>query len=108
MLTQDDLAWVIGLWVVCGIAGGVIAGQKDAAGAGLLAGLLLGPIGVLVAFAMDGRRACPQCGGRLNGEPKVCQHCGANVPTVDDERDARRSELEHVQRMRERRGQWKS
>lgn len=73
---------LIGFWIVCGVVGAVIAGQKNAAGAGFFLGLLLGPLGVIAAFAMDNRATCPHCNSRLNGTPKICPQCHREVSPV--------------------------
>ncbi len=69
-------------WLACPIAGLLAAADRNAAGPGLLAGLLLGPLGVIAALGFDARPCCPRCGGRLNAglsrrPPWLCQHCRA-------------------------------
>ena len=63
--------------VLSGIIGAVVGVQKNVSAAGFFLGLFLGPIGIIVALLLDGRHQCPRCHGRLNGEPRVCQHCNA-------------------------------
>ncbi len=62
--------------LMCGFLGAVVAARNDAPGLGFLMGLLFGPIGVIVAFALDGRPKCAKCAGRLDPNATVCQHCG--------------------------------
>lgn len=73
------MEYVIGFWIVCGIVGAIIGASKDSSGIGFILGLLLGPLGVLAAFAVDGRAKCVHCHGRLNGKPEICQHCNATL-----------------------------
>ena len=65
------------LWVWFGsaVAAGIIGHARQAAIAGAVLGLFLGPIGVVAAFALDGRASCPHCAGRLDGRGQICQHC---------------------------------
>ena len=56
-------------------AAGIIGHARQAAIAGAVLGLFLGPIGVVAAFALDGRASCPHCAGRLDGRGQICQHC---------------------------------
>jgi len=63
-------------------AAGTIGWHKQALLTGLLSRLAFGPLGVLAAFALDGRTPCPRCAGPLNTEeilPVVCQHCGTEL-----------------------------
>jgi hypothetical protein len=62
-------------WFASVPAAGMIGHARHAALAGAVLGLFLGPIGVLAAFALDGRASCPHCAGRLDGRGQICQHC---------------------------------
>lgn len=108
----DTIPSIIGILIVCGVAGAVIGSQKNAAALGFVLGLCLGPIGVIAAFAIDKRQQCPKCRGRLNGAATVCQHCGAalertqpeeppDLPRAWDEDKAEEAEI--IRRMREKR-----
>jgi hypothetical protein len=44
--------WVFGVWVVMGFVGMWIGGERGRAGAGLACGLILGPLGWIVAFLL--------------------------------------------------------
>ncbi|QDU14724.1 Double zinc ribbon [Gimesia maris] len=75
--------------IICGIFGAIVGGSKDAGTAGFWLGLLFGPLGILVAFTLDNREKCLQCGSRLDGEAKVCPSCGTETffeskSTIDD------------------------
>jgi uncharacterized membrane protein YeaQ/YmgE (transglycosylase-associated protein family) len=73
-LTGLLIACVI-FWSICGVMAAHVATHKRANNAGFLYGFLLGPFGVIAAGLLDKRLQCPNCGGRLNGEYPVCQHC---------------------------------
>jgi hypothetical protein len=61
--------------VICGILGAVIGANKNASNTGAFLGFLFGPLGMIAAFAVDHRWKCPECMGRLNDHPNLCQHC---------------------------------
>lgn len=62
-------------WFASVPAAGLIGHARHAGVAGAVLGLFLGPIGVVAAFALDGRASCPHCAGRLDGRGQICQHC---------------------------------
>lgn len=75
------------VWVLFGVAAGVVtaARSQNALGflAGFVLGVLLGPIGLLIAFfikptgakLMEGKRTCPFCKEPIHAEASVCPHC---------------------------------
>jgi hypothetical protein len=70
------ILWIfLWIWFGSGVAAGIIGHARQAAVAGAVLGLFLGPIGVIAAFALDGRASCPHCAGRLDGRGQICQHC---------------------------------
>lgn len=77
---DDTTAFLMGCLflglLLCGFIGRAVAAQKDAGTAGFYLGFFLGPLGIVVAALIDGRPLCPNCGGRIQGRPQMCQHCG--------------------------------
>lgn len=87
------------LWLAMGIVSAIIASSKNRNGFGyFLLGLLLGPLGVIIALAMSklpgyhetesGRLAlktakkCPECAELVQFEAKVCRYCRHEFPQV--------------------------
>ena len=67
-------------WAFFGICGTVIGWGRRAALGGFLCGILLGPLGCLIAIRLDHRHQCPLCGGRLEiKRPVWCPHCRMNL-----------------------------
>lgn len=67
----------LGLWIVSGIAAALVGAQREA---GCLAAAIvfaLGPIGLVVAFALDGRPRCPRCGSGVPEHATSCSRCHA-------------------------------
>ncbi len=72
MLSDFAVLWI---WFSSAVAAGIIGYSRQAGPAGVVLGLFLGPIGVVAAFALDGRPSCPHCAGKLHGRGQICQHC---------------------------------
>lgn len=87
------MLWIV-LWLLCGIAAAVVYANKGrSAIAALLVGLLLGPVGVLLALltptdtaALERRqvargelRRCPACAELVRPDAARCRHCGADL-----------------------------
>ena len=64
------------LWLVCGVVAAMIGSKKGEGCAGFIFGVLLGPIGILIAVLSSGnRKSCPSCKEMINKQAKVCPHC---------------------------------
>lgn len=64
------------LWLVCAVAAAAIGSKKGEAGSAFLFGLVLGPIGVLIALASTGnRKPCPTCREPIHKKAEICPHC---------------------------------
>ena len=80
-----DVMWMV-FWALFGALIGVSAAQRRgfSVAAGIIGGLLLGPLAVLMYFVSgvtrgDATRKCPQCAESIKAEAKVCKHCGRDV-----------------------------
>ncbi len=71
----------IGLWLVCGIVGAVIGAGKGEGCFGFIIGVMLGPLGILLAvFSKGDRVACPYCKELIHKDAVVCSHCQREIP----------------------------
>jgi hypothetical protein len=66
---------VVAVWVGSILAGALAASAKRGTAFGAFAGVFLGPLGAIAALGIDDRPFCPRCGGRLDAEASICQHC---------------------------------
>jgi hypothetical protein len=81
---MDDetwIAWVI-LWIgINAIIGYAIGKPKNAISDCVVACIILGPIGWLIALAIKGQvRECPFCAEQIKTDAKVCRYCGRDLP----------------------------
>lgn len=72
---MDACVGWLAVCVCCAILGAIVGQRRRSAGAGLLLGLIFGPLGIIVAFALDARPKCPACQERLNPAASLCPHC---------------------------------
>ncbi len=85
------------VWLVCGFICSVIAGSKGrSAGGFFLMGLLLGPLGVIVAAVLPRNenqiekenlesgtmKKCPMCAELIKSEAIKCKHCQSDIKMV--------------------------
>lgn len=76
-------------WALLGALIGVAAAQRKGfnVAAGVLGGLLLGPLAVLMFFVSgvtgdDRRKKCPFCAEWINHAAIVCPHCRRDQPAA--------------------------
>jgi hypothetical protein len=68
---------IVFFWLLAGpIVGVIIGSRRNCMLFGFLVGLLLGPLGWVLALLSDNRQKCPDCLGRLPDGARRCQHCG--------------------------------
>ncbi len=68
------------LWIVCAIIAAAIGVRKGEGGKAFILGLLIGPIGMLIAAVSRGNRvACRFCKEMINPEAIVFRHCGKDL-----------------------------
>lgn len=66
------------LWLPSILACIAIGARKGQAVGGAILGIVAGPLGVIIALAVDGgNKKCPQCAEQVKKEANVCKHCGA-------------------------------
>lgn len=68
-------------WVLFGALIGLAAANRRGFGtlAGVIGGMLLGPLAVLMFFASSSRRRCAQCAEWMQAKAKLCPHCKSQV-----------------------------
>ncbi len=64
------------VWLLCGVIAARIGAKKGEGRAGFLAGITLGPFGILIALLMKGHgKTCPHCRELVDQEATVCPFC---------------------------------
>lgn len=67
------------------VIGGLLGNLKGSFSTGAVLGLLLGPLGWLLVFAIpDQRPKCPECFGSVIDGARRCKNCGASLPVNQD------------------------
>ena len=70
---------IIVLCLFMGLIGAVIGQKKARVLEGFIAGLLLGPLGLIWIIATKAKFKCPECEGIIEKNVKKCKHCGSVV-----------------------------
>jgi hypothetical protein len=73
------LEWVF-IWIVCGIITALIGSRKGLGFFSFFYGLILGPLGILIAiFTVGDRKECSFCKELIHKDATVCPHCQRDV-----------------------------
>lgn len=102
-----EILALLAVGFLCGLIAAMIGQRKGAAGSGFLLGLLLGPLGIVIALVMRGNRvACPHCKELVQKAASVCPHCRERLAQPSRARTRREqlAELRRRDRARERPG----
>lgn len=68
------------IWIASIIGSTLIGSSKGEAGSGFVAGLVLGPLGLILAILSSGDRAkCPDCRETVKRAARICPHCRARL-----------------------------
>lgn len=69
------------VWLICGFIAAAIGGRKGESGVAFIYGLLLGPLGIVLAICSSGnRRPCPFCKEPMQQGAALCPHCRSEIP----------------------------
>src|SRR5579872_6914884 len=89
---------VLLFWIICGIGAAYVASSRGASGClWAFIGFLLGPIGLLMAFASDSGRKCPHCQSGIHKDATRCPKCQAEFGKSGE--SPRNAENERTQRL---------
>ncbi len=73
--------WIV-FWVLCGIVSAVVASSRGASGfLGFVLGVLLGPLGIVIAFVLKPSATLPTTPTSSDGTFIKCAHCQGFTPS---------------------------
>lgn len=72
---------LLAIWILCGVAAGMVAESRGADYGRLwfFVGVILGPLGVALAFLAGSPKICPYCKKRIHPEANKCAFCQTNL-----------------------------
>lgn len=74
------------VWTFFALVGALIGQSKGRTTAGVIFGLLVGPIGwLIVAIGPNLKPKCPECGGVIVAGARKCKNCGSTLKTKPGE-----------------------
>jgi hypothetical protein len=78
---DDSTLCILGLWIFWGLwAMKVYSDKEGSALMGFIIGFLLGPLGVMIAYASSGGLVpCRFCRSKISKQARVCPKCGRDV-----------------------------
>lgn len=79
------------IWIACGLISAMIASGNGSSGCVFfILGILLGPIGIIIALLSSGQK-CPECGKKISNDAKTCPYCRTKF---DDEKSSENTNSE--------------
>lgn len=70
---------IVIVWIVLALIGAAIGQKKSKVLEGFVAGLLLGPIGLIWIIVAKAKHRCPECQGAIEKGVAKCQHCRTEI-----------------------------
>ena len=73
--------WMVIIWIIFAFAltGAAVGRKKTRTLQGFVAGLLLGPIGLIWIIVAKAKYRCPKCQGAIEKGITKCRHCGSEI-----------------------------
>lgn len=63
-------------WFICAVISAAIGSSKGETVSAFIMGIILGPLGILVALLSSGNRIpCPACREKIHKKAAICPHC---------------------------------
>ena len=93
-----DCVTTLAIWIILAMVGFYIGNNKGRGSEGFFLGLILGPLGLLIAIFMKPKakslegtalipgttRKCPFCAELVKREAVICKHCQRDLPPEAD------------------------